>query len=392
MRKVLFFLGLMILVVLVGCSRDDSSTTGSATAGLEKDLILDGDYTLVEGEFGTGSMYHLYCPDNWNGDLVVYSHGYAMPGEDPALPEIDPLRDALMDRGYGVAYSSYSEVGWAVHVAMNESRQLRGLFSGAFHHPDQTYLMGNSMGGLISVALAERNANLYDGVVPYCGAIGGGRMALDYVYTVRTLFDYYYPGVLPGDAQNVPEDLDYLTAQGLAYMAMTADPSGAMAMAGVMPLNMQFADAGELVQSVLWGITFQVASCRDMLERTHGHHFFDNSDVWYSNSPDDTALNEGVDRFTATADAEAFMRNWYLPTGKLKIPAVTLHTTRDPVVQIFHEDSYAAAVEAAGYTENLRQYAIDRFGHCYFTVEEIMAAFDEMLEMGEGPGGKDIKR
>ena len=52
--------------------------------------------------------------------------------------------------------------------------------------------------------------------------------------------------------------------------------------------------------------------------------------------------------FTATADAEAFMRNWYLPTGKLKIPAVTLHTTRDPVVQIFHEDSYAAAVEAAG--------------------------------------------
>ena len=42
--------------------------------------------------------------------------------------------------------------------------------------------------------------------------------------------------------------------------------------------------------------------------------------------------------------------------------------------------------------EGVRQYAIDRFGHCYFNVEEIMAAFDEMLEMGEGPGGKDIKR
>jgi len=374
---------MLVLLALVGCSQETNDTNKMAIGGLEKDLILDGDFTMVEGDFGTGSMYQLYCPDSWNGGLVVYTHGYAFPSEEPALPTIDELRDALLGMGYGVAYSSYSETGWAVHVAMNESRQLRGLFSGAFGHPDKTYLMGVSMGGNIAIALAERNPNLYDGVVPMCGVVGGTKMAIDYLFNLRILFDYFYPGVVPGNANFVPEGLDPGTAFYLAQQALMANPVPAFELAGIDPVNIQYADPTELFTAILTGIYFHVGSFTDFLDRTHGHDFFDNSDIWYSGSGDDEILNATVPRFTSTPDAEAFLRRWYEPTGKLKIPAVSIHTTRDEVVQIFQEDRYFEKVSEAGYSENLVQYYFDRFGHCAFTLDEMLAAFNEMVAMGE---------
>jgi pimeloyl-ACP methyl ester carboxylesterase len=383
MRKIQFLTFLLILLTLAGCSQETSETSNMFLGGLEKDVILDGDFTLVEGSFGTGSMYQLYCPINWNGGLVVYAHGYAFPNEDPALPGIDDLRDALLGMGYGVAYSSYSETGWAVHVAMNETRQLRGLFSASFGHPDNTYLMGKSMGGNIAVALAERNPNLYDGVVPMCGVVGGTKMAVDYIFNVRVLFDYYYPGVLPGNANYVPEGLDAGTAFYLAQLALTENPLPAFEMAGVHPANIQYADPTELFTAILTGIYFHVGSFTDFLDRTHGHDFFDNSDIWYSGSNDDETLNAEIPRFSSTPDAEAFLRQWYEPSGKLKIPAVTIHTTRDEVVQIFQEDRYFEKVSEAGYSENLVQHYIDRFGHCVFTLDEILAAFNEMVDMAQ---------
>lgn len=385
MRRIQLITSLLVLLALVGCSQDTNDTNKMALGGLEKDLVLDADFTMVEGDFGTGSMYQLYCPNSWNGSLVVYAHGYAFPDEDPALPIIDEIRDGLMEMGYGVAYSSYSETGWAVHVAMNETRQLRGLFSGAFGHPDKTYLMGVSMGGNISVALAERNPNLYDGVVPLCGVVGGTKMAVYYIFNLRVLFDIYYPGVLPGNANFVPEELSAGYAFYLAQQALMANPMPAFEMAGIHPVNIQYADATELFTAILTGIYFHVGSYTDFLDRTHGHDFFDNSEIWYSGSSDDEALNAAIPRFTSTPDAEAYLRQWYEPTGKLKIPAVTIHTTRDEVAQIFHEDRYFEKVSAAGYSDNLVQHYIDRFGHCAFTLDEILAAFNEMVAMGESP-------
>jgi len=389
MRRIPQITILLIFLTLAGCSHEANDTNQIVLGGLEKDLVLDADYSVVEGQFGTGSMYQLYCPTSWNGGLVVYAHGYAFPSEDPALPSIDDLRDALMEMGYGVAYSSYSQTGWAVHEAMNETRQLRGLFSGAFGHPDKTYLMGKSMGGNIAVALAERNPKLYDGVVPLCGVVGGTKMAVDYVFNVRLLFDYYYPGVLPGNANDVPEGLDPGTAFYLAQLALMANPMPAFELAGIHPTNIQYADATELFTAILTGIYFQVGSFNDFRERVHGHDFFDNTDVWYSGSSDDETLNAEIPRFSSTPDAEAYLRQWYEPSGKLKIPAVSIHTTRDEVVQVFQEDRYFDIVSEAGYSENLVQHYIDRFGHCVFTLEEILAAFDEMVAMSES--GVEIK-
>ncbi|MCK4776481.1 MAG: hypothetical protein KAT30_16910, partial [Candidatus Krumholzibacteria bacterium] len=335
--------------------------------------------TVIEGELGTGAAYALFSPADWNGDLVVYTHGYVFPSEEVQLPGIDGLRDAWLDMGYGVAYSSYSETGYAVKEAVANTRQLRGLFASRIGMPSNTFLVGHSMGGLISVMLAERNPNLYAGALPLCGIIGGSHMTVDYIYNVRVLFDYFYPGVLPGNAQYVPLELVRDTVAALALGALLSNPIPAFELAAVQQASIQYLNPGELFDAIITALVFHAGSWADVFDRTHGHTFFDNTDVMYTGSSDDGALNAGVNRFTATPDADAYMDRWYEPSGKLKIPVVTLHTNRDQVAQIFQEDRYADIVAAAGNSDMLTQHVIDRFGHCAFTLDEQLSAFAELV-------------
>jgi pimeloyl-ACP methyl ester carboxylesterase len=384
MKKLVLIVVVMLAPVIIagGCSEQEPDQLDG--------VLMPGPFmstgsaiSVVEGELGTGAMYALFSPANWNGDLVVYAHGYVFPSEEVQLPSIDGLRDAWLDMGYGVAYSSYSETGYAVKEAATNTRQLRGLFASQFGMPSNTFLVGHSMGGLISVMLAERHPNLYAGALPLCGIIGGSRMTIDYLYNVRVLFDYFYSGVLPGDAQNVPSELDRDTVIALVMGAILANPLPAFELAAVQQASIQYTDPAELIDAIVTALVFQTGSWADAFDRTHRHNFFDNADVNYTGSSDDGALNAGVDRFESTPDADAYLKRWYEPRGKLKIPVVTLHTSRDQVAQVFQEDQYDAAVASAGDSDMLIQRVVDRYGHCAFTPEEQLAAFAELVAWSE---------
>jgi len=58
---------------------------------------------------------------------------------------------------------------------------------------------------------------------------------------------------------------------------------------------------------------------------------------------------------------------------------VTLHTTRDPLVPVWHEDLYRAAVDRSGRSAMLSQRRVDRYGHCELTLEEQSEAFDALV-------------
>jgi len=60
---------------------------------------------------------------------------------------------------------------------------------------------------------------------------------------------------------------------------------------------------------------------------------------------------------------------------------VTLHTTRDPVVPLFHEDLYQSMVTAQGRVATLHTVRVDRYGHVMFTPEEIVAGFQQMIAL-----------
>src|SRR5262249_17110804 len=121
----------------------------------------------------------------------------------------------------------------------------------------------------------------------------------------------------------------------------------------------------------------------DLYDRTHGHVLYDNRNVVYA-APGvpqaiADALNAGVARFDATADAEAFLDRCYEPTGKIQVPVLTMHDQRDPVVPLFKEPSLASRVAANGHAELLVQRTEDKFGHVVFDATDIPAAFVDLV-------------
>jgi pimeloyl-ACP methyl ester carboxylesterase len=345
----------------------------------------------IQGQIGPGALYSLSIPANWNGDLVVFAHGWDFPSNPVAVPDIAPFRDGLYARGYGLAVSSFSENGFAVQDGVLRTRQVRDLFISKFGQPRRTYLSSGSMGAQIIMRLAQENPRHYDGVLPMCGPMGGSRMEIDYLMNVRVLFDYFYPGVIPGDAVHVPAGLDFNTdVVPAAVEAILANPAAAIELAGVNQVDIHYADFGELVESILTGLFFNTLPdfMDDLRARTHGHDYFDNTQVVYTGSGDDAALNAGVDRFAAAPDALEFLRHWYQPDGELTMPVLTVHTTRDPVVPRLHDTAFEAAVAAAGRSDLLVQRFVDVFGHCSEDWADDLTAFDDLrtwVETGVKP-------
>jgi len=343
---------------------------------------------VVTGEIGQGSIYALYRPQDWNGRLVLFAHGAVPPTIPVRLPPaVAPLRDSLVARGYGFAYSSRSETGFAVKDGVQRTRQLLGLFTSEFGPPERTYVMGNSLGGAITLMLAETNPGVFDGALPMCTIAGGTLMAADYVWGTRVLFDRFFPGVIPGDALHVPEGLDFSRDLAPAVRsALLADPARAMEMAAVDQIEIQYATFPELVTSLTGPATplaFQVNFTADLLDRTHGRSFFDNTATLYTGSQDDAALNASVGRFVSTPDATNYLAHYYQPDGNLTLPVLTLHTTRDPLVRFAHEAVYAGIVADAGRSEMLVQRTFNRFGHCTFTLDEQLAALEDLVAWAE---------
>jgi hypothetical protein len=69
-------------------------------------------------------------------------------------------------------------------------------------------------------------------------------------------------------------------------------------------------------------------------------------------------------RYASDPSAENDMTHYCTPRGDLRIPVLTLHTTRDPIAPIFHEQLFAQAVQGAGASAYLLQRTVDAFGHC----------------------------
>jgi hypothetical protein len=171
--------------------------------------------------------------------------------------------------------------------------------------------------------------------------------------------------------------------------AIQANPQPALALSQVTQTPIPFSNGEELVRSIIQALVLQAVELGDLLERTHGQGFFDNSQTVYTgNLPPELLadLNARVARYTAGPAAARFLDKYYEPTGDLRIPLISLHTTMDPVVPLFHEDIYRSLAEAKGHGDNLHQTKIVKYGHVQFTAEEIVTGFVQMIAMaGRAP-------
>ena len=126
-------------------------------------------------------------------------------------------------------------------------------------------------------------------------------------------------------------------------------------------------------------LRYGVVNLNDGAE-TLGGFPFDNIGRVYSGSNNDALLNLVVQRVAADPVAVEAMNTSYRTTGVLERPLITLHTNRDQQVPYIHEKLYALKTLASGalITRHL-PIKIDRFEHCNFTPDEVLASFAIML-------------
>jgi alpha-beta hydrolase superfamily lysophospholipase len=381
-------LALLALLLAAGCSRQSpTAPMANERASLTSDgaltATITGPAVHLEGSVGPGALYALDKPADWNGDLVIYLHGYTTPGQPVALPNNGAIRDRLLAAGFAVATSSFSENGYAVAEAMRQSHQLRGLFVDQVAAPKRVFLFGVSLGGIIGMLLTEKYPHQYDGTFLASGVVGGTRAEVQYISDTKVLFDVLYPSVHLGglfDPIPITDPNTQLIAPVVG--AVTANPTNL----GILNLVTRHPLAGnngqELTTSLITVLGFQMFGVADLLDRTNGHVFFDNEGHAYTGPlpPAVTGpINAGVARYASTADARMWMEHYGEPSGELRIPVLTVHNTRDPVVPFFHEALLANAVSSRGFSSNLVQRSKDSYGHVAFTPDELVQNFQDMV-------------
>jgi pimeloyl-ACP methyl ester carboxylesterase len=335
-----------------------------------------------------GAIFALFRPEHWNRILIVYVHGYIPPNAPIALPTadfIDPLRERLLSEGYAVAYSSWSENGFAVKDAIQQSELTRELFKDRLGRPRRVFLIGQSLGGLVALALAERRPEDYSGALVLSPISGGSRREIAYNANVRVLFDHFYPGVLPGDLLHLPQDLNLnRDLIGPALAAIQANPNGIAAMSQIHEVPIPFRDPSELVSSIIQALVFHGLELHDLLARTNGQSFFDNSRTVYTSetlpAPLLADLNNRIARFQIGREAARFLERYYEPSGDLEVPVLALHNAFDPVAPIFNAEVYRERARSQGSSDLLEQRVFPRYGHVGFSADEMAGAFEDLVQ------------
>lgn len=385
----------VVAMASVGACADNSplAPTPSASAPTSRTIATSTVTWASEitGVTADGAEYAIFVPNGWNGDVVFYAHGIIPPLAPVGFPapgdwdDAAAIRDGLGQLGFAIAYSTYGENGYAIKDGIQRTHELRGIFISKVGRPRRSFLVGHSLGAQVSQALAELHPDQYAGALAMCGVLGGTRLETDYIAHIRTLFDFFYPGVLPGSTMEMPIVITDPATQvaPLVLAAIGSDPTGFMYIATEGNVQLAGNNPQEWVTSLIFALGYQAVGVNDLLARTHGHILFDNTTTVYNSpafpAPFNSLLNASISRYTATDDAIAWLDNNYEPTGTLLIPMITFHKTRDRLVPYRHETAYLGKVTAAGQTDNLVQRSQDSFGHCDLGVSEILSNFQDLL-------------
>ena len=329
----------------------------------------------------TGALYRICFPQSWNGELVLYAHGYVSATEPIAIPDDQlggqPISQVVNGLGYAYATTSYRANGLVADLAADDVAQLVEEVRRRFRpDPARAYVVGVSEGGLVAALAAERHADLLQGAVAACGPVGDFAAEIDYLGDFRVVFDYFFPGVIPGSAVDVPAAVrsEWSTKYVPAVVAaLQASPSATLELLAVTGAPTDPADqlsVGATVQDVLWYDVFALPDARARL----GGQPYDNVGRTYHGSLDDAALNAGVARIAADASARASLGQ-FETSGALTLPLATLRTTGDPIVPAVQSVRYAEKVTAHGNGSLLDSRTVSRYGHCSFQANELFDAF-----------------
>lgn len=376
------------------------------------------------GSLPDGATWIADVPANWNGTLLLYSHGYNPSPDNPARNAPDSTTAAaLIARGYALAGSSYSRSGFTGGTAAQDQLDTLTAVTQLIGQPRHAIAYGTSFGGFVTGQLAERGGQKLDGALATCGIMGGiadlHNYQLDGAHAIAQLLLSADPTPLklvhytdPGDAasaagrmiaalqqaQTTPEG----RARNALITALYQEPTWAPGLDRPGPFAFEAQQAGE-IQNLLSVLFFTVLGRWDLEQNAGGNPSF-NRGVDYGQlllrsgrfvQVSSLYRTAGLDLFgdlralndTADVAADPTALGWTTQnltlTGRLSMPVLTLHTTDDALVPVQHEEEYAEDASQAGSRGLLAQAYTRQVGHCAFSTAELVAGIETIRQRVE---------
>jgi len=420
---------------LTGCSDNNDVNVGdgndnmapvltraqdSRTYAVDEDQLefdaLDGVSTERYTGVLDGAGYRVEVPENWNGLLVMYAHGYR--GEGPDLTvDSPPIREYLIANGYAWAASSYSTNFYDVRTGVEDTNNLALNFADITGEmaPTKIYIMGVSMGGHVTAAAIEdetaASANhkvSYSAAMPACGVVGGGDTEFNYLLNF-TFAAQKIAGMGPTMFPNTDFDQESIdavlwdtvpsfTEQGVPTEdGLLLEDVARQLTGGDRPAFEQGFRGG--YYNIVMGTGGRDGTVNGILARdsTTNAEFIYQFDSDEDLTDAEQMFNDSILRVTADPDANPAQPDGlrWLPrvNGEFSIPVVSLHGLGDLYVPFLHEQVYRQRAEANGNGDMLVQRAIRSAPHCDFTGAELVSGFQAMVDWeqnGTKPEGDDV--
>jgi hypothetical protein len=368
-----------------------------------------------------GAAYQIEVPQQgWNGQLLMWTHGYA--GTGPKLIVNPPLmRRHLLAKGYAWAASSYSKNHYDVRAGVEDTNALALAFNTltaaqgvVLPPPSKIFISGVSMGGHIAAAAVERETLAtarhvvrYAAAMPLCGVLGDTELfAFSGAYMLaamqlaglpaRSFPITGWPALAPFVKDALFSTYPQLrTPQGEQLKRLVANLSG-----GPRPFFAEgFDDKG--MQDNLWNGFGSDGTLNGVLT----HNIVDTRMINYRFGPTPAPLtpveaffNQHIQRAVAAPDANRLRRDGlrWVPVlhGEFDVPVMSLHTLGDLYVPFRMQQVYQQRAQAKGRDRLLVQRAIRDVAHCSFTAAEAATAFDDLVRWeagGSRPAGDDVQ-
>lgn len=380
-----------------------------------------GTYAGLQGD----AVYAAEFPANWNGGLVMFTHGYRGTGNELAVSVPSAaFREAVLAAGYAWAASSYSANFYDVRAGIEDTNKLaleltqylQRDWNVQLPQPTQFLISGSSLGGHVAAAAVERE-NMqrtlyqvpYAGAAPFCQAEQNQFQWLgDYSRLAMTLagFGYMDYSSFPSlygqmnaqtrqlDAGPVVRNLFQLDEEGQPTWE-PANINGERLMQMAMRLTGGERPIFEYgfrsnFQNTVMSSGGDDGTVRGILDR----NVYDNSDRVYrwtdgaEPTAEELAFNRLVPRVDAAPGVNARRNDGvrWLPEvhGDFDVPVLTLHTLGDFYVPFRHQQLYREGAIRHGNEARLVQRAIRAPGHCDFSPDEVRTALGDWISWVNG--------
>ena len=355
---------------------------------------------MVHGMTDGGAYYLIAVPPIWNGDLVIWSHGFTLDPPGPlSMDDLGPLALHQLAEGYAVAASSFQQTGWALFKTKNDLQNMVGEFKDHFGKPNQVIVTGGSLGGAVTAQAIEK-AHLGNVVGAYilCGAVAGSRN-WDGALDLRLIYDVVATDIptaqIPGGAEGLPEG-STLTDAEIAFRVNEAT--------GILLLpQLRTEEQADNLATILsvtqipanFLITDMLYATQNMSDLVHDTHKL-NSKLGMGNTGvdyGDDDINRNIARVSPHPGAENRLERYFTPSGDVgDTKIISIHTDKDGLVIVENQSEYASVVPAKNLTVAI--VVEDVPTHCEFTPAEALAGWESLrtwIDSGQQPSALEIQ-